>query len=128
MSPDPSYRWVRAPDGSKYYEVGILADGALRNPNGYPAELVRQAVLDADERWRQKRSNAAKKAAVTRKKRQERMVYQTAERIVGGHKLGPRLRCVICSKRLADRESIDRGIGSDCWQGVLGLLQAGVAA
>jgi hypothetical protein len=123
QTPASKWKWVyHIHDRTKLYQVGILADGTLHNPNGYPEDVVRESVRAAYEKRHQRRSEAAQKAAVTRKKRQERKVYQTAERIVGGHKLGPRLRCVICNKGLADQESIDRGIGSDCWQGVLGLL------
>ena len=119
------YRWVNYSDASqtvKFYDVGILDDGTLHNPNGYPDETVRTAVLAADGRRKQRRSKAAKKAAATRALRQERNVHETAERIIGGMGTGPRRRCCICNRHLADAESIIRGIGAECWQGVLALL------
>jgi hypothetical protein len=42
------YRWIKR--GSvRLYNVGILADGTLYNPRGYPDALVRALVLAADE-------------------------------------------------------------------------------
>ena len=45
------YRWVNHV-GGKLYSIGILADGTLHNPNGYPDDVVRAAVLAADARKR----------------------------------------------------------------------------
>jgi hypothetical protein len=42
--------------------------------------------IDVDER----RSKAAKQAAVTRNRRQQRMVYQIAKRVLDGQRIGPR--------------------------------------
>jgi hypothetical protein len=118
------WKWVWHPDGGRerrerLFEVGIEPDGSLHNPRGYPEALVREAVLAAAKCWHERRSAAAKKAAVTRRKRRERLTYAAARRIVEGHKLGPRQHCVCCGKGLSDPESIGRGIGSECWQGVL---------
>jgi hypothetical protein len=116
------YRWVCHGD-TKLLDVGILSDGSLHNPNGYPNDLVRTAVLAADERRHQRRSNAAKQAAVTRRTRQEKRVYSVAKRLVDGGKVGPRNNCTICGRSLDDPQSITRGIGSECWQGVLNLIE-----
>jgi hypothetical protein len=59
------YRWVRYGD-DRLYEVGVLEDGTLHNPRGYPEEIVRAAVLAADTRKHERRSRAAKKAAATK--------------------------------------------------------------
>jgi Family of unknown function (DUF6011) len=115
------YKWVRS-GSDKLYNVGILDDGTLHNPRGYPADMVRSAVLAAIERSRQRRSEAAKKAAKTRALRQERKVYAIAQKLQLGHKYGPSSICVVCDKDLADPESIERGIGSDCWQKVMAKL------
>jgi hypothetical protein len=99
--------------------VGILADGTLHNPNGYPEDVVRSAVLAAIEREKKRMSDAAKKAAVTRAIRMERRVYEVDRKLGLGHKYGPRASCYICGKGLDDQQSIERGIGSDCWQRVM---------
>jgi hypothetical protein len=100
-------------------DVGILADGTLYNPNGYPDDVVRSAVLKAIERRKKRRSDGAKKAAVTRAVRMERRVYEVVRKIGLGHKYGPCASCCICDKELGDQQSIERGIGSDCWQRVM---------
>jgi hypothetical protein len=99
--------------------VGILPDGSLHNPNGYPEDVVRAAVLAADVRKHERRSVAAKEAAITRYDRQEKRVYAVAKRIKDGGHFGPRKNCIICKRILSDEQSIARGIGSECWQGVL---------
>jgi hypothetical protein len=121
------YRWVYHHNGrdmERLYDVGILADGTLHNPRGYPDDVVRAAVLAADERRHMRRSEAAKKAAVTRAERQRKLIYRIADRIVSGHDIGPRANCAICGKGLGDPVSIERGIGSECWQSVLSILTA----
>jgi hypothetical protein len=111
------------PDGTgRLHAVGILADGSLHNPNNYDPELVRAAVLAAQERRRLRRSEAAIRAARTREGRKARLVYEVAKRIVAGSKAGPRDHCVICGKGLGDPESRSRGIGAECWQRVLGAI------
>jgi hypothetical protein len=52
------YRLIRGPDGEALFYFGILADGTFN----YPADVVRAATLVAT------RSEAAKTAAVTRKR------------------------------------------------------------
>jgi hypothetical protein len=118
------WKWVLH-EGKHIYDVGILDDGSLHNPRGYPPEIVRAAVMAAHASRHARRSAAAKKAAVTRTQRQARKVYSIVKRIVEGHSIGPRTNCVICGRGLADQQSIDRGIGSECWQDVLSELQRG---
>jgi Family of unknown function (DUF6011) len=121
------WKWIWRAKGSsdeRLFDIGIEPDGSLHNPRGYPEEVVRAAILQAERRQHERRSEAAKKAAATRHKRQERKTYEAARKIVEGHKLGPRHHCVICGKGLSDTESIGRGIGSECWQGVLGIITA----
>jgi hypothetical protein len=112
------YKWVSHSD--RLRDVGILLDGTLHNPNGYPDDDVRSAVLSADARLHERRSDAAKKAVATRKIRTAKRVYAIAKRItLNGEPIGPRASCIICGRGLGDQQSIDRGIGSECWQQVL---------
>jgi len=125
---DTRYRWVyhRDPNGvdAKLHDVGILADGTLHNPNGYPEETVRDAVLAANARRHERRSRAAQKAAVTRRRRLERRTAAVARRILAGAGIGAREHCAICGRHLDDPASINRGIGSECWQAVLQIVDA----
>jgi hypothetical protein len=129
------YRWIYMTDeaGNRVLDergharsldhVGINDDGTVHNPNGYPEELVREQVKRADARWHEKRSKAAKKAAVTRSIRIEKETYRVAKQILDGRIIGPLNNCAICGKGLGDPESIHRGIGSECWQNVLKAYQ-----
>ncbi len=70
----------------------------------------------------------ATQVAATVDVRTEREVHAIAKRIIEGYGIGPQHRCAICRKSLSDRESIDRGIGSECWQYVLEMLTKMAAA
>jgi Family of unknown function (DUF6011) len=116
------YKWVRS-GVDTLFAVGILADGSLHNPNGYPEDVVRTAVLAADARHHERRSAAAQKAGRTRLARQQMRVGEAAKRFVAGQGTGKRRTCWICGRGLGDPESIERGIGSECWQGVMRAVE-----
>jgi hypothetical protein len=66
-----SYRWVWWETG-RLFDIGILADGSLHNPNGYPESDVRAAIQEAQERpclpwgeWRARRSQKVSVQGVT---------------------------------------------------------------
>jgi hypothetical protein len=115
------WKWINH-EGSRLLDVGENPDGTLHNPNGYPADTVRAAVAAAEQRRHHRRSAAAAKAAGIRRIRQDKRVYDAARRIASGDACGPRADCIICSRGLGDPQSIQRGIGSECWQAVLELL------
>lgn len=121
------FQWVQH-GGERLYDVGVLPDGSLHNPNGYPDDSVRAAVQAAEFIRQQRRSLAAKKAAETRRRRTVKKVHDTAMKTVQGQQLGPRPNCCICGRGLGDPVSITRGIGSECWQDVLSALEMKRAA
>ena len=116
------FRYAYHPDGRRLEEVGIYADGTLRNPHGYPEDDVREAVMDAVARWRANRSEAAKKAAATRARRRELLVHQIARRIVE-RTFEPGQHCALCRRGLTDPASQARGIGPECWEDVLRAVE-----
>ena len=118
--------WHYQADGTKQrlFSVGIGKDGTLHNPNGYPDDVVREAVLGADARRAERRSNGAKKAAVTRQRRQAKRTLEVAKIILAGKDIGPAIQCAICNRKLDDTDSVNRGIGSECWQDVLRFVEA----
>jgi hypothetical protein len=109
------YRWITI-GGERFYDVGLLPDGSLHNPNGYPEDDLRAAIETAQRREHEQRSEAAKRAAETRRKRKDRKLYEVIERYLEEGHLQPASHCVLCGKGLGDPESLDRGIGSECWQ------------
>lgn len=119
------WRQVISPNegGGMLFDVGILDDGTLHNPKGYPDDQVRAAVLAAEarrrERQHERRSAGAKKAAITRARRKEKRIAEAAKLLVAGKGIGNRSHCFVCKRGLSDPELIERGIGSECWQGVL---------
>ena len=117
------YTWVPY-QGQVLRDVGIRADGTLQNPHGYPPEAVRAAVQAADQARIERRSAGAKKAAQTRRARKDRRAHQAAIDFLEKHATGPREHCYICGRELTDPESVERGIGSECWQDVLRLAEA----
>ena len=117
------YQWIgHGPE--RLMDVGVNPDGTLHNPNGYPEDTVRAAILTAEMCEREARSQAARKAAVTRARRQRAKVYDRARRTIDGGVFAPRLKCSIRGRKLNDTESIERGVGSECWDQVLDALEA----
>ena len=120
------YKWVYYNDGTRIAQlrdVGILPDGTLHNPRNYPEEMVRAAVLAADERRHKRASQAAKKATETRRRRQDKKIDAAALALAAGKQLGPRSNCYVCGRGLGDPQAIARGIGSECWQDVLRSIE-----
>ena len=117
------WKWIHH-EGSTLSDIGVNADGSLHNPRGYPDSTVRAAMAAAEERRSQRRSNSAKKAAETRRRRIEKRTYEVARRIVDGHVFGPASHCQVCGRGIDDPVSIERGVGSDCWQCVLTCIEA----
>jgi hypothetical protein len=112
-------------EGETLYLVGILADGSLHNPRGYPDDAVRAAVMAADERRHQRRSRAAHKATKTRPVRRDLRTYALAQQLtLNGEPVGPRSTCAVCGRQLDDPPSVARGIGPECWQDVLKSMEA----
>ena len=109
--------------GVTYRQIGHNKDGSLYNPNGYPEDVVLAVTEWADAERKKRRSDAAKKAAETRRKRHERHVYEVTKRITEGHVYGPATHCVVCKRSIDDPKSVERGIGSDCWQDILRHLE-----
>jgi hypothetical protein len=85
------------------------------------ARIVR-ALHDGMRAQHDKRSAQARRAAITRAKRKERLVYEAA-RALKENRLTPRDDCRCCGRWLSDPESKGRGIGSECWQQVLAALK-----
>jgi len=124
---DHLFRWVSDPrckDGREVLkDVGIYADGRLRNPQGYDDDLVRAAVEAAVERRRIWHSEIAKKAAETRRLRREHKIKEIAMRILN-RTFTPGDRCAVCTRALTDAESVDMGIGPECRAPVYAHLDA----
>jgi len=87
-----------------------------------PAVLAADAQLAAQQAER--RRQGAKKAVVTRQRRTAKKVYEPAKHLIDKDPIGPRTKCAICGRGLADRQSIERGIGSECWGDVLDSIAA----
>jgi hypothetical protein len=82
---------------------------------------VRDAAV---ERRYIKRQAAAAKGAVTRERRHSLHVDQIARALTEGHVFGPLPRCICCKRWLSEAESVNRGIGPECWQMVLSRFEA----
>lgn len=101
-----------------------IENGVGTADGDHPELLILEALVGTNRRWAARRSAAAKKAAVTRAERVEKLVYQEANALLAGRGFRPGLRCWICGKKITDEQSKSRGIGSDCWQRVLQITQA----
>lgn len=127
MSKNVHFRWVKH-KAEILRDVGFNADGSLHNPNNYPEEIVRAAVSDAIARGKGRRKDAAAKAIVTRKRRRDNRVHSIASKFLRNENIGPQHKCCICRRALTGDFSIERGVGSECWQDVLSAIEARRAA
>jgi hypothetical protein len=123
------YRWLRKSTftsawDERFYDVGVNDDGTLYNPNGYPEADVREVIAAAQARRTERRKKAAAQAASTRQRRHELRVHKIAQTLVEQRQIGARHWCACCQRQLSDPESIARGIGPECWDGVLARIEA----
>jgi hypothetical protein len=118
------WHWVRH-EGRRIMQPVLRMDGGViaeaSSADSTPPAVVVRAVLQALQHRHERRSAAATRAAVTRAKRQERLVYEAAQRL-REQMLTRRSHCRICGRALDDADSVARGIGSECWQSVLAAL------
>lgn len=112
----------------------ITADGELKQEPHQGKAFTELSEREAAEyiwlattKQKVRRSRSAKKAAQTRVERQKRDTYRIANRLIEGGQLTPSAKCVICGKKVTDDSSYQRGVGSDCWQAVLRIIQQGGA-
>ena len=125
--PKKTLIWQFQTELGSLYKAGLRPDGSLYNPNNYPEDIVRPLVMGVygrgEARKKQRRAEGARKSGATRKRRAEKKLYEIVDRIVAGHTYGPAHTCALCDKDLSDPQSIERGIGSDCWQRVLATIE-----
>ena len=88
------------------HDVGVLADGTLQNPNGYPESKVRTAVAAAAARLHDRA-----KAVKTRAERKRHHVWEHAQFIVECEQTGPADHCYLCGSRLDHPDSLRRSSG-----------------
>jgi uncharacterized protein DUF6011 len=114
-------RWWR--QVGDFHEVAIRDDGSLWNPNNYPEAAVRQAIADAEARLQARKQESIKRGVEKRAQRREQRIWAAADAIRTGAGIGPRDTCFCCRKALTDPPSIARGIGPECWEGVLRTVE-----
>ena len=118
----PRERWRRIGWGrSTLRNVTFNADGTVEYVGSERAAL--QALVGRHRKIKENRSAGAKRAAETRRIRKEAMVYEVVEHwLVTGKFPGPSLKCSICGRKLSDPAAIEHGIGSECWQEFLSVV------
>jgi hypothetical protein len=109
-------------NGAKLTDPKFTSDGVCSAAGDVDRVTILRALITANRRQHDRRSASSKRAAQTRAQRVELLVYRTALRLIDGGSLSPSTRCIICRKRVTDEESIARGIGAECWQGVLAAI------
>lgn len=115
------WKWIRLPSGHKARNVRIVDEGGvsrLHFEGDFSETDVRQAALTTLRRDKQIRSEAAKKAALVRQIRVEQKVHLIAKLYIA-NRLHPSCVCGLCGRELEDNSSIQRGVGTECWQRVL---------
>ena len=119
--PRQRWKWVRY-EGERIDWPEFRADGTAR-AEGVSERTVLEALVNANRKLRDKRSRAARAAAETRARRRDKELYRIAHTINVGGRTGPQMHCLLCGRGLTDEESIARGVGSECWQHVLDVME-----
>lgn len=122
------WRYVFDTTGSSIKDCELqIEDGqivsATASTDHTESEIV-NGIYRALRKRRKKRKEAAVKAAVTRQRCRELKAKKIARQMAFGGETGPAKNCLVCGRPVSDQESIDRGVGSECWQGVLGFAAA----
>jgi hypothetical protein len=117
------FRRISRPKHEDLKGIGIDSDGRLWNPNNYPEDKVRAALRYVAAEREVRRKEGAAKAVKTRAPRHSNLIYEVGASILAGRKYGPRSFCCICKKSLSDQVSIERGIGPECWDHILTLIE-----
>ena len=118
----PKEAWRRINYGSTTLRnVTFNADGTLEYDGCERVAL--QAFVSRHRRIKENRSAGARRAAETRRIRKEAIVYEVAEHwLITGKFPGPSDNCSICGRKISDGAAIKRGIGSECWQEFLSVV------
>lgn len=118
---DLKWKWIDHGE-RRLYNVGVLGDGSLYNPRGYDEAVVREAVRQAEERYHASCSIAAKKAAITRQRRRERLTYDVQRGLLPS---ATTVRASIASSAARGSGTANRlpveseaSVGSGCWSRV----------
>src|SRR5262249_35096413 len=109
--------------GETLYNIGIDSAGYLSNPHNYPEDKVRNALRWAGAEAEVRKKEGAIHAVETRARRRSKLIHEIAAGILAKRKYGPRSFCCICQKILSDPQSIERGIGPECWDQILVLIE-----
>lgn len=116
------YSYVKY-QGNRYYNIGQEQDGTFYNPKNYPHEIVWEILEWIAEEKRQRKADAIRRGVATRKRRRELKINEIAMALIRGDGIGSQMVCACCKKVLGDPESIERGIGPECWQHVLDMIE-----
>lgn len=117
------YRWIRQ-NGKKYLAVGIEENGSLFNPNNYPEEELRAALIQTEANAHLRRSEASKRSAITRRKREEKKIHQYVKLMLEDQEIPYTTHCYICGRYLQEEESRVRAIGPECLQNLYRVAEA----
>ncbi len=131
------WRWVKLPDGRRATEVTleheagrvtclnfkIETPGRPRDPgDDVTKEYFFECLCDVLRRDREIRRKRARRGAETSRRRRESLDYRLAKEILQ-QRFKPRDHCARCGRALHDEQSLRRGIGPECWDGMMRLMQ-----
>lgn len=124
--PVTRWRWVRIPDGGKVRDVRVNHDGesiiGIEFAGAYDIEAVQNRLIEVLTAKKEERQEYARRGAATRARRKANRVHETAKAMLAGEDLASPT-CRICRGRLTDEATRKRGIGPECWQGVLAIVE-----
>lgn len=125
FKPRMKWRWVNVPGRGRIENVVLETTSGQVTRLDFTGEADRQEVLaalvESRRKCRERRKESARRGAETRNRRRVSQDYAVAKAIIDGQ-FAPQPWCACCQRMLTDRESIRRGIGSECWIAVKGIV------
>jgi hypothetical protein len=120
------WHWIMVPDRGRVFNVALATEGGRVTRLEFEGKAdqgeVLSAIIGSQRRKRQRRKKAAARGAETRKRRGVLRNYRIAKSIVEGW-FKPSLVCACCRRKLTDRESLKRGVGSECWAEIKQVIE-----
>lgn len=125
FKPRMRWHWVNVPNRGRVENVVLETTSGKVTRLDFTGEADRQEVLaalvESRRKRRQRRKESARRGVETRNRRRASQDYAVAKAIVEGL-FTPQPWCACCKRMLSDGESVNRGVGSECWNAIKGII------
>jgi len=87
----------------------------LWNPHAYSLDAILPVLEAKVAEYEEDRRESYRRGGLTRRLRHEQKITKAARLYLSASGIPSAIVCQVCTKGLSDKQSIARGIGSECW-------------